>query len=138
MPVQRPPSRRSTISWTQRREEGASVSIHVAEDLHHPAYRFTDPDAFLACDNPACFSAWVTGAGLLVWSIQDAIPSGSRFTDRLLIACSPACLRSALAARGRGHQWSEPMPVADWLNALRASLDADPVNTPIGEFAGAV
>ena len=112
------------------------MGICVAEDLHQPDYRFTDPDCFLSCDSPACFAPWVTGTGLLVWTIEDAIPSSSRFTERLIIACSPDCLRSALDARGHGHRWSEPMPVADWLDALRASLDADPVNTPIGEFVG--
>jgi hypothetical protein len=112
------------------------MGICVAEDLHQPDYRFADPSAFLACDNPACFSAWVTGAGLLVWTIEDAIPSGSRFTDRLLVACSPACLRSALDARGRGHHWSEPMLVVEWLKALQSSIELDPVKTPIGEFAG--
>jgi hypothetical protein len=51
-------------------------------------------------------------------------------------ACSPACLRSALDAQGHRRRWSEPMAVADWLNALRAWIDRDPEQTPIGEFAG--
>jgi len=33
------------------------MGIHVVEDLHRPAYAFTDPDAFLSCDNPMCCSA---------------------------------------------------------------------------------
>ena len=113
------------------------MSIHVAEDLHHPAYQFTDPDAFFSCDNPSCSSAWVSGTGLVVWSLTNDSPSGSRFTDRLLVACSADCLGSALHARGRGHRWSEPTPVVVWLDALRASLELDPETTPIGEFAGA-
>ena len=112
------------------------MGICLAEDLHQPDYRFTDPDCFLSCDNPMCFAAWVTGTGLLVWTIADAIPSGSRFTDRLLVACSPNCLRSALDARGRGHQWSDPMPVVEWLKALQSSIELDPTTTPIGELAG--
>ena len=31
---------------------GGTMSIVVTEDLAAPAYRFTDPDAFLSCDNP--------------------------------------------------------------------------------------
>ena len=114
-----------------------AVRIHVAEDLLVPVYRFTDPNCFLSCDNPMCSSAWVTGSGLVVWALEDDRPSGSRFTDRLLVACSANCLRSALHDRGRGHRWSEPMPVADWLDALRASMELDPLSTPIGGFAGA-
>jgi hypothetical protein len=113
------------------------VSIWVVEDLHRPPYRFTDPDCFLSCDTPACASALVTGAGLVVGTIAGDTPSGSRFTDCLLVACSADCLRPALHARGRGHRWSEPLKVADWLDALRASIALDPVSTPIGEFAGA-
>ena len=47
------------------------------------------------------------------------------------------CLRSAQHDRGRGHRWSEPLPVGDWLDALRTSIDLVPVRTPIGEFASA-
>jgi hypothetical protein len=113
-----------------------AMSIHVAEDLHRPVYRFTDPDCFLSCDNPMCSSAGVTGAGLVVWAIEDHFSSGCRFSDKLIAACSPDCLRSALDARGRGHRWSEPIPVAEWLKALQASMALDPTTTPIGEFAG--
>jgi hypothetical protein len=113
------------------------MSIHVAENLNAPDYRFTDPDCFLSCDNPMCSAAWVTGSGLVVWAIEGHIPCGSRFSDKVIAACSPACLRPTLDARGRGRQWSEPMPVADWLDALRASIELDPEHTPIGEFAGA-
>jgi hypothetical protein len=112
------------------------VSIWVVEDLPRPPYRFTDPDCFLSCDNPACSSAWVTGAGLIVRVIAGDTPSGSRLSDTLIAACSPACLRSALDAQGHRRRWSEPMAVADWLNALRAWIDRDPEQTPIGEFAG--
>ena len=112
------------------------MSIYVAEDLHRPAYRFTDPNAFLSCDNPMCSSAWVSGTGLVVWAIEDHTPSGSRFTDRLLVACSADCLRLTLHDRGRGHRWSKPMPVSDWLDALRASIELDPLRTPIGELVG--
>ena len=80
------------------------MSIHATQDLNAPAYCFTDPDAFLACDNPMCASAWVTRAGLVVWTINDHTLSGSQFTDRVLVACSPSCLESALDARGRGHR----------------------------------
>jgi hypothetical protein len=113
------------------------MSIHVVENLNAPAYTFIDPDAFLACDNPICSSAWVTRSGLVVWAIEDHTLSSSRFTDRLLVACSADGLRSALHDRGRGHRWSEPLKVADCLDALRASIALDPVSTPIGEFAGA-
>jgi hypothetical protein len=111
------------------------MSITVAETLNAPVYRFTDPDAFLSCDAPECCVPWVTADGLVVWAISDDGPSVSRFTDRLLFACSSDCLRSALHARGRGQRWSEPLPAGVWLDQLRASLALDPTSTPIGEFA---
>ena len=84
-----------------------------------------------------CVSAWVIGAGLVTWAVTEIATSTSLFTDRLLVACSTDCLGIAQHAHGRGrHRWSEPMPVAEWLNALRASLEFDPVSTPIGELAG--
>jgi hypothetical protein len=112
------------------------LGIVVAEDLAAPQYRFTDPDAFLSCDNPACDAPWVTGTGLVCWAIAGTAPTGSRFTDRLLVACDPACLAAAQRARRHGR-WSAPMPVRDWLEAVRRSLDLDPHTTPIGAFAGA-
>jgi hypothetical protein len=33
------------------------MGTRVVENLASPVYRFTDPDAFLSCDNPACASA---------------------------------------------------------------------------------
>ncbi len=113
------------------------MGIHAAENLGSPAYGFTDPDAFLSCDNPACLAPWLTRSGLVVWALHEDGPSSSRFSDRLIAACSPACLSSALHARGRGQRWSEPMPAGDWLDALRVSLDTVPLRTPIGELAGA-
>lgn len=114
------------------------MGIHVAEDLGtHSVYRFTDPDAFLHCDNPGCFVPWVTGAGVIVWELADDRPSGSRFSERFLVGCSPACLHAAMDAHVRSRRrWSEPMQVGDWLDALRSSIDVDPITTPIGTFAG--
>jgi hypothetical protein len=114
------------------------MSIHFAEDVNAPLYRLTDPDAFLTCDNPHCTQPRVTHSGLVVRTIEDNQPSGSRFIDRLLVACSDACLRAAMRAHGRGLQgWSAPMPIADWLDAVCASIELEPTTTPIGEFAGA-
>lgn len=112
--------------------------MYVAEDFGASIYHFTDPDAFLSCDNPQCTQAWVTHAGLVVWALDEMRPSCSRFTDRVLVTCSEACVGAAMQAHGRGrYAWSAPMPVADWLDALRSSIELDPVTTPIGEFAGA-
>jgi len=99
-------------------------------------YRFRDPDAFLSCDNPNCGAAWLTRAGLVVWSLGDGAPECSRFTDRLLCACSPACLDAAKCAYAAGRRWSTPMPAAVFLDALRASVELNPETTPIGAFAG--
>jgi len=42
------------------------VGIYVVETLNvgKVPYRFTDPDAFLNCDNPTCAAAWLTREGL--------------------------------------------------------------------------
>ena len=81
------------------------MSIHVVEDLHRRAYAFTDPDAFLSCDNscdnPACLIAWVTGSARATWPLADERPSGSCFMDLLVVSCSADCLRSASGDRGR-------------------------------------
>jgi hypothetical protein len=113
------------------------VGIYVAETLGavSVSYRFADPDAFLNCDNPNCAAAWLTREGLVVWSLDARQPQNSRFTDRLLVACSPACLAAAKCARPSGTRWSEAMPAAAFLDALRGSLDLDPDTTPIGRFA---
>jgi hypothetical protein len=115
------------------------VGIHVAETLGmtEGTYRFRDPDAFLHCDNPNCGAAWLTRAGLVVWSLGDGRPDCSRFTDRLLVACSPVCLEAAKRAYAPRRRWSTPMGAAAFLDALRASVEFDPDVTPIGAFAGA-
>ena len=41
---------------------------------------------------------------------------------------------SCVVCLGRGRAWSDPMPAAAFLDALRGSLDLDPANTPIGEL----
>jgi hypothetical protein len=99
------------------------------------AYAFADPDAFFSCDTPSCVAPWLTGSGLIAWAITDDQVDRSRFSDRLIAACSPACLASALHVRGRGRRWSEPMGAAAFLDVLRGSLSLDPETTPIGEFA---
>jgi hypothetical protein len=112
------------------------MGVFVAEDLAAPVYPFTDPSAILVCDAPACDAPWVTRTGLVAWALVEDRPSGSRFTDRLIIACSPACLAAAQRAqRWCPQAWSPPMPVGVWLDALRDSLDRDPETTPIGAFA---
>jgi hypothetical protein len=114
------------------------VGIFVAESLsmRDAGYRFADPDAFLNCDNPNCGTAWLTRDGLVTWTLGDWAPECSRFTDRLLVACSPACLDAAQHASAPGRRWSTPMAAAAFLDALRASVDLDPETTPIGAFAG--
>jgi hypothetical protein len=110
----------------------------VVEDLGRASlfrYRFTDPDAFLACDSPVCSVPWVTRTGLVSWAISDDPPSCTLFADRVVVACGRECLAEALNACGRGRRrWSQPMAVDAWLDALRDSLDCDPERTPIGEF----
>ena len=76
------------------------MGIHVAQDMATLPYRFTDPDALLSCDAPECVTPWVTAAGLVVWAVSEGM-HGACFNDRLVIACSPACLDSALHATGR-------------------------------------
>ena len=115
------------------------MGIEVVEAFgDRRAYCFTDPDVFMSCDNPDCDTPWVTHAGLVAWAIERCDPNASRFTDCLLVACSPGCLRGAQAAVAhRRLRWSHPVPVASWLAALTESLERDPTTTPIGEFAGA-
>ena len=70
-----------------------------------------------------------------MWAIAGVNPECSRFSERLIAACSPGCLSSAINLRGRAARWSEPMPAVAFLDALRASLEVAPTITPIGEFA---
>jgi hypothetical protein len=111
------------------------MGIMVAQDLLAPRYRFTDPNALLSCDNPACSTSWVTRDGLVCWEVSEAGPVPSLFVDRLLVACSTACLREA--QRRIRRRWSEPMPAGAWLEAIRNSLEMDPASTPIGALASA-
>jgi hypothetical protein len=94
--------------------------IHVTETLDAPLYHFTDPNAFLSCDNLNCSSAWVTESGLVVWVTEEGTASSSRFTNRLLVTCCADCLHSALHDRGRDRRRSEPRPVVDWLDIRSA------------------
>jgi hypothetical protein len=113
--------------------------MYVVETLAmgEAPYRFADPDAFLNCDNPNCAMAWLTREGLVVWSLAEGRPQSSRFTDRLLVACSRSCLDAAKHAHAPGSRWSTPMGAGAFLDALRASVELDPETTRIGAFAGA-
>lgn len=102
------------------------MSIAVADDLLAPIYRFCDPSALIACDNPHCAVPWLTGAGFVSWRVGSIVPTGS-FTDCLAQAQRTHMTRNVV-------QWSAPMPVRDWLEALRRSLDCDPATTEIGAF----
>jgi hypothetical protein len=114
------------------------MALYAAETLMDPgAYRFSDHDAFLVWDDPDCDTPWITRSGLVAWVTAGGASSPSRLSDRLVGACSPACLQSAKAALAHKRlRWSQPVPIADWLAAFADSLDRDPVTTPIGEFAG--
>jgi hypothetical protein len=59
------------------------------------------------------------------WALAEFAPSVSRFTDRLLVACSPACLDAVKRAHALRQWWSTPMPAAAFLDALRGSLELD-------------
>jgi hypothetical protein len=99
------------------------MGTRVVENLASPVYRFTDPDAFRSGDNPECFTPWLRGSGLMVWAIEGHFSSGSHSTERLLVACSPHCLRFTASWYGRSRRMSELLPIADWLDALRARLN---------------
>ena len=118
------------------------MSFYVAEGWSRAFHRYTDPDCFVMCDNPACDRAWVTGSGLICWALSDGVTVGTLFTDRLLVACNAECLAAAQQAkreravwddRPRPY-WSEPETVERWLDALRESLSLDPATTPVGEI----
>ncbi|MCA9878174.1 MAG: hypothetical protein KC442_10340 [Thermomicrobiales bacterium] len=122
------------------------MTFYVAEGWATAVYRYTDPDVFLHCDNPACDRPWVTGTGLVCWALHDEVPLGTLFTERLLIACDASCLAAAQAAQRKRAAWedrprpywSEPETVERWLDALRESLTRDPETTPVGELAPAI
>lgn len=111
------------------------MGITVADDLGLEVQRYTDPSAFLCCDNPHCERAWVTRDGVIAWEQVDDRPRGSHFTSRILVGCSEACLAAALETMRRAVRWSDPMPAGEWLDGLRASLEMDPATTPIGELS---
>lgn len=118
------------------------MSFYVAEGWASTYYRWSDPDVFATCDNPECDRPWVTGSGLICWSLHDEVPLSTLFTDRLLIACDATCLATAQQARRERAvwrdepkpYWSEPERVDRWLDALRESLTRDPASTPVGEI----
>lgn len=110
------------------------MGLHVTESWNHRGVAFTDPDALVLCDNPGCDAPWVTADALVSWVLMDMLPSRTMFTDRFVVGCNAACLRAAQAQHPR-REWSDPAPVGQWLDALRASLSVDPRTTPIGEFA---
>jgi hypothetical protein len=72
-------------------------------------------------------------SALVTWSQGRAASQPGLFADRFLIGCNATCLQAALAKHPR-MEWSQPAPVGQWLDALRASLSVDPRMTPIGEF----
>jgi hypothetical protein len=108
------------------------LSVMISEDFRPSGLRYSDPSVLLACDNPKCFTPWVTSAGLVAWELPASGPRNGLFTERLLVVCSVECLQQAQAHQ-RLRRWSEPMPVGEWLAILQESITCDPLATDIGE-----
>lgn len=116
--------------------------VYIAEGWRTSAYRWSDPDCFLACDAPDCTRPWVTAEALICWQLHDDVPLSSLFSEQVLIACNPVCLAAAQKAQreqavwdGRVKPyWSEPASIGAWLDALRDSLSRDPATTSVGEL----